>query len=293
MLLHQIPVWPEWGYVELLYIPCRDLPGVSRQVTDCARIPFDGQHSCCTSLPQARSIALQRRAWRRQLTEELPVNRLVLAAMAIVLCSCLMGSAYAQTTPRPGPSTPVQVTNDASTPVPVTLQGTGSVSGTVSAVQSGSWNVGVNGTVASQNVDEPGRNPFSALHDPFAASPSCILAGGGFQDCTFSGGFPTVPAGKRLVITNFSGQARAPSGCKVASISLGTSNEGGGTFNHPFTFAVPHPNPAIAEVASFHERTLAYVEAGSSPTFGVSASCAGISAGSQVVTISGYFVSLP
>ena len=195
--------------------------------------------------------------------------------------------------PRPGATTPVQVMNTTSNPVPVTLQGTGSISGTVNAVQSGSWNVGVNGLVTVKNADEQGRNPFSALHNPNAATADCIAEGGGFQDCTYTGGFPTVPAGKRLVITDLSGQARAPASCKIASISLRTDNAGGGTFNQPFTFAVPHQNLAIAEVADFHERMLAFVEAGSSPAFDVGASCSGLSVFEQVVTISGYLVNLP
>src|SRR5215468_11004513 len=177
--------------------------------------------------------------------------------------------------PRPGATTPVQVMNTTSNPVPVTLQGTGSISGTV------------------KNADEQGRNPFSALHNPNAATADCIAEGGGFQDCTYTGGFPTVPAGKRLVITDLSGQARAPASCKIASISLRTDNAGGGTFNQPFTFAVPHQNLAITEVADFHERMLAFVEAGSSPAFDVGASCSGLSVFEQVVTISGYLVNLP
>ena len=218
-------------------------------------------------------------------------KKVVAVAFAVVTLSvtALTASHRAIAQKANPPGAPVNVVSPL--PLPVTVQG--GVSGTVSAVQSGSWNVGVNGTVTTTNTDEPGRNPFSALHDAFNAIPDCIGAGGGFQICIFSGGFPTVPAGMRLVITDFSGQARAPAGCKVASISLGTNNEGGGAFNHPFTFAVPHQNPAIAEVADFHERILAFVEAGSSPTLGIDASCAGISATNQVVTISGYFISLP
>ncbi len=40
-------------------------------------------------------------------------------------------------------SAPVMVTN---TPLPVSLTGTGSISGNVNAAQSGAWNVGINGT---------------------------------------------------------------------------------------------------------------------------------------------------
>jgi hypothetical protein len=147
--------------------------------------------------------------------------------VAAVSVTALMASQQAVAQKATPPGAPVNVVSPL--PLPVTVQGSvsGTVSGTVSAVQSGSWNVGVNGTVTTKNTDEPGRNPFSALHDPFNANPSCFGEGGGFQGCTFSG-FPTVPAGMRLVITDFSGQVRAPAGCKVASISLGTDNEGGG-----------------------------------------------------------------
>src|SRR5260370_39849178 len=40
----------------------------------------------------------------------------------------------------------VLVVNDATKPVPVTLQGTTAVAGTVSALQSGAWPVGISGT---------------------------------------------------------------------------------------------------------------------------------------------------
>jgi hypothetical protein len=70
---------------------------------------------------------------------------------------------------QPPPVTPVLVTN---TPLPVALNGPGIISGTVSATQSGAWNVGVTGTpnvnianqpgapVLTRATDNPGLTPF-------------------------------------------------------------------------------------------------------------------------------------
>ena len=239
-------------------------------------------------------------------------NHVLRLALCVSVLAVVLSVPASSPAVDPGPPGGLNV-NVVNTPLPVqgtvnvgnfpassTVTGSVSITGTpnVNVVNTSSHPVPVTGTgatgeVSVRNVDERGRNPFSALHNPNTATANCSGAGGGFQDCTFTGGFPVVPAGKRLVITDFSGQARAAGGCKIASIALGTSNEGGGSFGHPFTFAVPHPNPAVAEVADFHESILAFVEAGSSPSFEVAASCAGLSAGLQVVTISGYLVSLP
>jgi hypothetical protein len=210
----------------------------------------------------------------------------IVAATAMLLSTVTLGAS------QDPPSAPVTVVNTPANPVPVRLQGTGTISGSVNAVQSGSWSVGVTNTVAVKNSEDPGRSPFSARLNVGTAQASCLVLSGNYQSCDFTGGFPVVPAGKRLVITDFSGQSFAPSGCFVVEISLSTSNEGGGNFGNPITYAIPHQS-RLPELFNFHERMLAFVEPGSSPFLTVTASCPGLSVGQQIATISGYFVNLP
>ena len=172
-------------------------------------------------------------------------------------------------------SAPVTIVNPL--PVPVEIRGATTVSG----------------TIATKNTEDPGRVPFAAQFDWTAATESCLIAGGNFQICSYPGGFPAVPAGRRLVITNMAGAARAPVGCKVSTIFLRTGNFGGTLANTATIYAVGHPNPAIAEEAHFNDQILGFVDAGSSPVFGVGASCPGLSSGGQLMTISGYLVTLP
>jgi hypothetical protein len=48
--------------------------------------------------------------------------------------------------PDTRPAQPVQVVNDTTAPVPVAVQGTAAIQGSVAAVQSGAWSVGITGT---------------------------------------------------------------------------------------------------------------------------------------------------
>ena len=66
-------------------------------------------------------------------------------------------------------SAPVMVTN---TPLPVSLTGTGSISGNVNAAQSGAWNVGINNAGTSpvpvRDMDNAARRvPFQPVFSPF------------------------------------------------------------------------------------------------------------------------------
>jgi len=145
--------------------------------------------------------------------------------------------------------------------------------------------LGVSGTVQVRDVDSPGRAPYAALMNVVTGSASCFAEGGGFQGCTFTG-FPVVPAGMRLVMIDFSGQARAPTGCKIAMINVQGSN-------NAYTFAVPHQNLALPEVADFHETILNFVDAGQAPIINMDASCSGLSILLQTVNITGYLIALP
>jgi hypothetical protein len=94
----------------------------------------------------------------------------------------------------------VNVVNPPSSPIPVTIQGTGTVSGTVNV-----GNPAAHPALTS-SVDNPGRIPYQAQHsmDP---SLDCNLPA---SECTFAP--PAVPAGKRLVVQHVSALAFVSSG---------------------------------------------------------------------------------
>jgi hypothetical protein len=72
---------------------------------------------------------------------------------AAVLLVAIVGLTLAIVAPLPARgagAAPVLVTNTPTQPVPVALQGTGSVAGTVNALQSGPWTVGVSSLPAVQ-----------------------------------------------------------------------------------------------------------------------------------------------
>jgi len=105
---------------------------------------------------------------------------------------------------------PVTVMN---TPLPVQL--TGSVTGTVQAVQSGSWTVGLspNTAVWTRDLDNPARQPFHVE------------------------GSLTVPEGKTYVVEHYSGRCSAVDAiASLTSVRLTVANEG----IHATDYAVPH-----------------------------------------------------
>jgi len=112
------------------------------------------------------------------------------------------------------PSAPVTVVNTTANPVPVA--GVVNVSGTptVNAQQSGSWNVGISGNSAANplqvhDVDHASRTPY-AQTKRLAFNPTDRAILGNFD----------VPAGKRLVIDNFSIFGKLPSGMKLVEASI-------------------------------------------------------------------------
>jgi len=152
----------------------------------------------------------------------------------------------------------------------------------VSAAQNGAWNVGITGTprvtvgntVVVKNVDEKGRIPYQEGRAIPCSTSLCFLY------------FNPVPAGKRLVIENVSGQVDVgiPSvGINAVSLVV------------PGTFLVWHltghtnAEPAIVTV---NEKIVAYFEAGQTPQI-VAAyhSLSPVGADVQAV-ISGYMVDL-
>jgi hypothetical protein len=193
--------------------------------------------------------------------------------VAAALGACV--SAYAQGALKP---VDAMIVNPPTRPVPVTM----------------TQGVNIGGTVNVRNVDEPGRSPYAETFSMVQMDQGCSTTGGNFQRCVYSGAFPAVPAGKRLVLTHAAGIGRAPTGCKLSSVELHTSSvnarAGAGIAIHYLSFAT---SPAIPEQGIFSHPITAYVEAGSAVEFQVDASCAGIQAGGQVLTLTGYFVGLP
>jgi hypothetical protein len=116
-------------------------------------------------------------------------------------------------------SAPVTVTN---TPLPVSLTGTGSISGNVSAAQSGAWNVGINGTPSVNVAGLPlsvsiSGSPTITLPTHLGIQPSSMVAltcavvqGDGcaeFAQVAPDGSVTnpfSIPAGMDLVITEVS-----------------------------------------------------------------------------------------
>lgn len=92
----------------------------------------------------------------------------------------------------PGPS--VTVVN---TPLPVTLQGTSSISGTVAATQSGTWNVGITGSPNVNVMNTPlpiAETARKAVNHSFVCSSTAVGCGEGAATEY------VVPTGYQLVI---------------------------------------------------------------------------------------------
>ena len=126
----------------------------------------------------------------------LAVAVLGLAAMAAVFGFPQSRSTETATTAG---SAPVTVVN---TPLPVTLQGTGTVTGKVTALQGGSWSVGVVTLPAVQlapgttvHVDDPARQAYSLS----------LCATGDTESCGVNPTTATIPLNKRFVIEFVSG----------------------------------------------------------------------------------------
>jgi hypothetical protein len=131
-------------------------------------------------------------------------NKLIAGGAMLILAAIgsVMNSRQSTLQGAGGPAVTIDPTQ-----LPLPVQGSLSVSGTIAATQSGAWNVGINGTpnvnVANPatapalylNVNDPGRIPYQSFTD----TPTCVLSAA----CTAS--FPAVPANHRLVIQHFSG----------------------------------------------------------------------------------------
>src|SRR5215472_1297712 len=154
----------------------------------------------------------------------------IIAGLAVI--GSLMNSQQSTVRAAGGPTVTIDPTQ-----LPLPVQGSLGVSGTVAATQSGAWNVGITGTptvhvgnaatspVLVRDVDNPARKPF-------AVNTSCVMAAAS-NNCNaqFS-----VPAGSELVIENVSVSAAVKTGERtVAQMQVSTN----GAIHHleiPLTF---------------------------------------------------------
>jgi hypothetical protein len=124
----------------------------------------------------------------------------------------------------PDPGVNVTVTNTSSQPVPVTLQGTNAITGSVTVTNTP--NVNVQNEVAVRSTDNPAQQAVQfATSFPLNGSPNF----GGLKDDAY-----TVPAGKRLVIeyvaTEFILNGASSTGRGLLSVDV----------TNPGSFKTPH-----------------------------------------------------
>jgi hypothetical protein len=145
-----------------------------------------------------------------------------------------------------------------------------------------------------ENVDEPGRNPYAST--VFFANGFEFPAGGtcGSSQCELH--FQTVPAGKRLVVTNVIGNVYVDTPGVISPVLLfPLGNSGQGT-----TMMLPSGLMAGtyqgSNMIGISAEVRAYFEPGATPAISIipiGAISALGSKGSTAITLSGYLVSLP
>jgi hypothetical protein len=220
-------------------------------------------------------------------------NHLIAAAVLSVLAvtGTIMNSRQAA---AQGPPNGLAVNIVSPVPLPITgtvssaITGTVGVTGTVGLASGAS--VHVNNTAADpvrvRNVsdDEPGRNPFQQDFVVGSTAPGCNTT-----SCSIPGSF-VVPNGKRLVITNVTGQVFATNG-PSAGASLTTIAAGGGgvaTLSLPSTVEF---QGGSTYAINFNLPLLTYLEAGQTVQF-VLGTNGTFPVGNRSVRISGYYVTL-
>jgi hypothetical protein len=133
-----------------------------------------------------------------------------LAVLGSVIAVCV---GVALPTPAQSAGTaPVLVLNTAADPVPVALQGTGSIAGTVDARQGGAWTVGISSLPAVQlaagtnvSVSSTPASPIytKQIEDAVDQAVAVDLCVG---SCPAPSDVVSLPAGKRFIIEQISGR---------------------------------------------------------------------------------------
>jgi hypothetical protein len=170
------------------------------------------------------------------------------------------------------------------------------VSGTVNATQSGTWNVGINGTPtvnlasgASVNVSNPldsqnNPTPLAMLDatQPYDDGCTVNFNGSKLASCPFH----TVPAGKRLVIQEFDATGAIETGLKPLDILMNGVGNG-----HFFTATFMGTFEGLDHLST-HQETRLYTGANATPSCTVEIS--GISnSGNYLCRLSGFLVDVP
>jgi hypothetical protein len=167
------------------------------------------------------------------------------------------------------PPVPVQVTNDAAHAVPVAVQGTATVQGTVK--------------VAGDPAPASAIQAQSSCPQPCSATP--------YADLTLY----TVPANKRLVIEHASGFVQLPDGSK-AVFTLKTAIAGTSLGGVPYPMvAIDHvlgPAAQAGTVFSSSNSLRVYADPGTNVTFHVDVEAGTLSIDYAFANISGYLVDL-
>jgi hypothetical protein len=134
-----------------------------------------------------------------------------------------------------------------------------------------------------QSVDEPGRNPYQES----IANTNCRTT----QFCNFA--FATVPAGKRLVLTNISGYV--DTGVGTFPNGIVQSSLGGSAYaTLHFTGTRGSQAGSLGFRMYINEQVLAYFGPGESISgfYGLSSTTDTFSGGSRL-TLTGYYINLP
>ena len=144
---------------------------------------------------------------------------------------------------KPTAAAHAPVVTVANTPLPVSLTGTGNITGTVAATQSGTWNVGLSGTPTASASNFPAAQPVSfgntrttplfvrdvdnSTRAAFQLTCSSTTADSGSFSCNLG----TVGTGTRIVIETVSGYLKVPAGISPGDPHLITTVNGS-TANH-------------------------------------------------------------
>jgi hypothetical protein len=205
----------------------------------------------------------------------------IIAGLAVI--GSVMNSQQSTVRAAGGPTVTI---DQAQLPLPV--QGSLGVSGTVAATQSGAWNVGITGTpnvkvtnpatapVLFVNVNDPGRIPYqSVAANSCSATPSsCQIA------------LTSVPNGHRLVIQHVSVFALADLASTTAAVQVPLQN-GFPLISFPAT-VIPDPRIAGTGDVIVDQSVHAYFDAGQQPAVFVRVSSGGM--GTVEVSITGYLL---
>jgi hypothetical protein len=217
-------------------------------------------------------------------------NKLIAGGAVLILAAIgsVMNSRQSTIQGAGGPTVTI---DQAQLPLPV--QGSLGVSGTVAATQAGAWNVGVTGNVNAkqsgtwnvgitgipivQDRDSQARNFYQNVLSHGPCTGTCSVA------------FPAVPGGKRLIVQQVS------AGVTFSSAGAGAPAElelraGGGFFQIlPITPALANFGAQTQYLA--HAGVLAAYDSGQNPS--IDAFVPNASSYSVVASISGYMIDFP